>query len=99
MRQIQTALLFVTSTSLIVLATVRAGAADFGLSLIGYDDRGRQETQVGQQTQPCQSCSPGTECKSCAADSAYNCDTENHTCAAAGPMILTIGPPPRLYSP
>lgn len=96
MRRIQTALLLWTLTSLIVMATVRAGAAD--LSLIGYDDRGRQETRAGQQTQPCQSCAPGTECKSTAADGACHCDADNHACGA-GPMILTVGPPPRLYSP
>lgn len=97
MRRIQTALLLLTLTSLIVMATVRAGAAD--LSLIGYDDRGRQETQAGQQTQPCQSCPSGTECTSCAANGACHCDADNHACPTAGPMILTIGPPPRLYSP
>jgi hypothetical protein len=99
MRRIHTALLFwaFVAGSMVVPAT-RACAAD--LSLIGYDERGVQQSQDDAQAQPCQSCPPGAACQTCptSAACAGNSDEQAH-CVGAGPMILSIGPPPRLYSP
>jgi hypothetical protein len=83
-----------------LVAAVRADVDGLSndLSLIGYDDRGVQQSKDDEQ--PCQSCPPAVTCQLCppAATCQCNASTEPHLSAAA-PMILNIGPPPRLYSP
>jgi hypothetical protein len=103
MRRMQTALVFWSFLSLsMFMIAIRANAdgLSFDLSLIGYDDRGTLQSQNNAQAQPCQSCPPGTNCQSCDTDETCTCNSADHQCgSAAAPMILNIGPPPKLYSP
>jgi hypothetical protein len=102
MRRIQTAFVFWSLLSLsMFVAAVRAdwGGLSFDESLIGYDGRGVQQSQTGAQAQPCQSCPPGTACQSCAVEDTCQCNSADSEHASPAPMILNIGPPPRLYSP
>ena len=85
-----------------MMAAVRAQAEGLSIdeSLIGYDDRGVQQANDDAHAQPCQSCPPACACQSCPSEADCQCNASEpvHTSAAA-PLIMTIGPPPRLYSP
>ncbi len=91
----------ILSLSMFMIA-IRANAdgLSFEESLIGYDDRGTLQLQNNAQAQPCQSCPPGTNCQSCVTDETCTCNSADHQCGSSpAPMILNIGPPPKLYSP